>query len=197
MQLDDFGTLYPDPVPHRKQVGRSHRHLPRIASVASFSLAYGVPPMATRAYHPTGVEYTWSETLDRAERLREVYTAAGYGPGHRIAILFHQRPEFVFHYYALNALGCSVVPLNPDFGRDELAYVVGHSEACLVIAIECRLAELGTVVQGLVQRPPVVPLESFPVDLLRPCAKAEGTIIVRKPPCSTPRARPGGPRAAS
>ena len=48
---------------------------------------------------------------------------AGYGLGHRVAILFAQRPEFFFHYYALNALGCSVVPINPDYrrGRDRLS----------------------------------------------------------------------------
>ena len=57
----------------------------------------------------------------RGRRPAQRYAAAGYGLGHRVAILFAQRPEFFFHYYALNALGCSVVPINPDYRPDEIA----------------------------------------------------------------------------
>src|SRR4026207_2027955 len=46
-----------------------------------------------------------------------------------MALLFENRPEFFFHYLALNALGCGVVPVNPDYRHDELAYLLEHSEA--------------------------------------------------------------------
>jgi len=32
------------------------------------------------------------------------------------------RPEFFFHYLALNALGVGIVPINPDYRHDEMAY---------------------------------------------------------------------------
>ena len=51
---------------------------------------------------------------------RDRYAAAGYGHGHRVAILMENRPEFFFHYLALNALGVGVVPVNPDYRHDEL-----------------------------------------------------------------------------
>jgi crotonobetaine/carnitine-CoA ligase len=75
--------------------------------------AYAVPPAPARAYHPGGWEVTWAQTLAAVEEKKQAYSRAGYGYGHRVAMLFDQRPEFFFHYYALNALGASVVPINP------------------------------------------------------------------------------------
>jgi crotonobetaine/carnitine-CoA ligase len=103
--------------------------------------AYVVPPMPGRAYHPQGCAFTWSRTWTEVQARRAHYARAGYGPGHRVAILFDQRPEFVFHHYALNSLGCSTVPISPDYRLDEIAFLLDHSEACLALAIEPRLAD--------------------------------------------------------
>jgi len=129
--------------------------------------AYAVPPMAGRAYHPDGWEITWTQTLAKVEEKRRVYEQAGYGRGHRVAMLFDQRPEFFFHYYALNALGASVVPVNPDYRRDEIRYVVEHSEASLVVAIENRMEDVKAVAQGIGGGLPVVSFENFPDRLPR------------------------------
>lgn len=107
--------------------------------------AYAVPAMAKRPYHPQGRSYTWNEVAAGAEEMRRRYSAAGYGLGHRVVILFHQRPEFFFHWYALNALGVSVVPVNPDYREDEIRYLVEHSEAVLALAIDSRLDEFRAV----------------------------------------------------
>ena len=137
--------------------------------------AYAVPPMAGRAYHPDGREYTWRETLERVEAMRERYAAAGYGLGHRVAILFAQRPEFFFHYYALNALGCSVVPVNPDYRRDEIAYLMAHSEACLALAIEERLGDFEALAHEAGSRFAVVSFDGPPARLPRaPTPAARG-----------------------
>ena len=130
--------------------------------------AYGVPAKADRAYHPAGVTFSWTETLARAQKLKEAYARSGYGHGHRVAILFAQRPEFIFHFYALNALGCSVVPINPDYLADEIRYVVEHSESCLAIATTSRLADMRGVAQALGGALPVISLEDFPDSLPKP-----------------------------
>ena len=85
------------------------------------------PPAAGRAYHPDGVEFTYGQTREAALALREVYAAAGYGHGHRVALLLENRPEFFFHYLALNALGAGIVPINPDYRHDEMLYQMDHS----------------------------------------------------------------------
>ena len=107
--------------------------------------AYAVPAMLKRAYHQGGKSYTWNEIAAGAEELRKSYAAAGYGHGHRVAILFHQRPEFFFHWYALNALGASAVPINPDYRAAEIRYIVEHAETELALAIDSRLDDFRDV----------------------------------------------------
>ncbi len=98
--------------------------------------AYCVPPMAKRSYHPNGWEITWSDLLVEVEKKKRIYAGAGIGHGHRVAVLFEQRPEFFFHYYALNALGAGIVPINPDYREEEIKYVVEHSEADIALCVE-------------------------------------------------------------
>src|ERR687892_2141616 len=74
------------------------------------------PPAPSRAYHPDGVEFTYVQVREEVLYRREAYARAGYGHGHRVALLLENRPEFFFHYLALNALGVSIVPINPTIG---------------------------------------------------------------------------------
>jgi acyl-CoA synthetase (AMP-forming)/AMP-acid ligase II len=168
----DLGTLY--------------QTLTRTAARWGDRPAYAVPPMTGRAYHPHGKEYTWAETTAAVEGLRRRYAAAGYGHGHRIAILFAQRPEFFFHYYALNGLGASVVPINPDYRHDEIAYLADHSEACLALVIDSRLDDMRAVARQLGDRFPVVSFEDlpdrlpearFPVAAGRPDGASEAALL--------------------
>jgi acyl-CoA synthetase (AMP-forming)/AMP-acid ligase II len=89
-------------------------------------------------------EYTYAEVASEVERLRAAYTRAGYGHGHRVGLLLFNRPEFVFHWLALNALGVSVVPVNPDWRADELGFLIDHSEIMLAVAPAERHPGLAT-----------------------------------------------------
>jgi acyl-coenzyme A synthetase/AMP-(fatty) acid ligase len=44
------------------------------------------------------------------------------------------RPAAFLHWFALNGLGASVVPLSPDLRPTEMDYLVSHSGICLTIA---------------------------------------------------------------
>jgi acyl-CoA synthetase (AMP-forming)/AMP-acid ligase II len=126
------------------------------------------PPAPGRAYHPDGVELTYGRTRAEALRLREVYAAAGFGHGHRVALLLENRPEFFFHYLALNALGCGIVPINPDYRHDEMLYQMAHSEADLAVAIGRRVADLEAVARARATPLPVVDADDFPAALPAP-----------------------------
>ncbi|MEM1045760.1 MAG: AMP-binding protein [Pseudomonadota bacterium] len=92
-----------------------------------------VPARAGRAYHPTGFMLTYGAAFDRVTDLIGRYRAAGYGPGHRVALMLDNRPEHFLHQIALNGLGVGQVPVNPDYLAHELAYLLSHSEVDLAV----------------------------------------------------------------
>jgi acyl-CoA synthetase (AMP-forming)/AMP-acid ligase II len=94
--------------------------------------AYGIAPGAL----------LWSEAAAQVERLRAAYAKAGYGHGHRVGLLLENRPAFLFHWFALNALGASVVPINAEMRSAELAYLIGHSEIGLAVTLPHRATDL-------------------------------------------------------
>jgi acyl-CoA synthetase (AMP-forming)/AMP-acid ligase II len=128
------------------------------------------PPAPGRAYHPRGVEFTYRETLAEVRALRDRYAAAGYGHGHRVALLLENRPEFFFHYLALNALGASIVPINPDYRHDEMRYQLEHAEADLAVGIGTRLPDLEAVAREAARPVPVVDMGALAGGLPRPGA---------------------------
>jgi acyl-CoA synthetase (AMP-forming)/AMP-acid ligase II len=87
-------------------------------------------------------EISYRDARSRIEALREAYQRAGYGHGHRAGLLLENRPDFFLHWYALNGLGVSVVPINGDLRAAELEYLIGHSEIAIAIALPSRHQEL-------------------------------------------------------
>lgn len=94
-----------------------------------------VPRNATAAYHSGPIEFTYRTALDAVERIRLKLADAGVGPGHRIALALDNRADFFLVLLALNSLDASVVPLNMDLAVPELAHVLGHSDAALILAL--------------------------------------------------------------
>jgi acyl-CoA synthetase (AMP-forming)/AMP-acid ligase II len=84
----------------------------------------------------------WGAAAAEVERLRAAYAAAGYGHGHRVGLLLENRPAFLYHWFALNALGASVVPINAELRSAELQYLIGHSEIALAVALPERIDAL-------------------------------------------------------
>jgi acyl-CoA synthetase (AMP-forming)/AMP-acid ligase II len=93
--------------------------------------AHGGKPFLEFPSH--NARFTYAQALERAHGLAAVYRRRGYGAGHRVALRLENRPEFLLHFLALNSLGASVVPVNPDARAAELDYIVAHSEASLVV----------------------------------------------------------------
>jgi len=85
---------------------------------------------------PHKVRFTYAEALQRVADVAARYRSRGYGPGHRVALLLETCPEFLLHFLALNSLGVSVVPLNPEYREAELRYVLEHSEASAVVTAQ-------------------------------------------------------------
>ena len=131
------------------------------------------PAMASRAYYPNGVTFTYGQVRDRAGGLADAYRAAGYGVGHRVALLLENRPEFHLHWLALNGLGVSIVPLAPALGPEELTYQLGHAEVVLAVSVQERVAELAAVAARCEPPFPVINAKSLPEALPPPRHPAE------------------------
>lgn len=80
------------------------------------------------------LEVSYCAMLERIEHLATQYAKAGYGRGHRIGLLLENDPAFMAHFFALNSIGASVVPVNPDYRPSEAQYVLEHAQANLVVA---------------------------------------------------------------
>jgi acyl-CoA synthetase (AMP-forming)/AMP-acid ligase II len=117
----------------------------RFATTAARALAREflfVDAVTAAAYGIAAQPVTWGAAAEEVERLRAGYAAAGYGHGHRVGLLLENRPAFLLHWFALNGLGVSVVPMNAELRSAELHYLVGHSEICLAVTLPQRAADL-------------------------------------------------------
>jgi acyl-CoA synthetase (AMP-forming)/AMP-acid ligase II len=105
-------------------------------------------PETARSYGIEARTWSYREAQVQIERLAAQYAAAGYGHGHRAGLLLLNRPEFLFHWLALNRLGVSVVPINPDWRSAELEYLIGHSEIAVAACLPERAAELAAAARA-------------------------------------------------
>jgi acyl-CoA synthetase (AMP-forming)/AMP-acid ligase II len=83
--------------------------------------------------YPENIELTYGAALEQVRTIAARYRARGFGAGHRVALQLPNCPEFLPHFLALNSLGASVLPLNPDYRPAELDYVLTHSDASAVV----------------------------------------------------------------
>ncbi|MCZ7659651.1 MAG: AMP-binding protein [Xanthobacteraceae bacterium] len=135
-----------------------------------------VPAGAHRAWHPQGVEIDFAAAARAVRDLMARYRAAGYGHGHRVAMLLENRPEHFLHKLALNALGVSCVPVNPDYRAGEIAYLLEHAEVDLALVAGDRGEQLAAGLAASRHRAPVAVLDA-PGDWPAPPRPARGDAV--------------------
>ncbi len=115
-----------------------------------------IPARAEREYLPEGAEYSFAEIHAEALVLSEAYRAAGWGPGHRVALALDNHPAHFIHFLALNRIGASQVPVNSYYLKGELEYLFEHSEAAMTVAAPWQVEKLAKA-----GAPTVVPMAGF------------------------------------
>ena len=126
-----------------------------IARYGSNSLL-AVPANPKRSYLPQGREFSYTEAGALITELQALYQAAGYGVGHRIGLLLESRPEHMLHKLAMNSLGICCVPINPDYKRRELNYLIDHAQLDLIVCLPDRLSAVQESLQDTRTQPAVV-----------------------------------------
>lgn len=104
---------------------------------------------------------TFAETAAQVAALADSLTSAGYGAGHRAAVLLGTRPEHYIVKLALNRIGASMVPVNPDYHPAELAYLLEDSAAVIAIADQPRAALMKAGIEAANAAPVFAPFEAL------------------------------------
>src|SRR3989442_4378911 len=77
--------------------------------------------------------WTWREFDADVNRAARLLHERGLGPGDKFNLHLGNCPEFLLFWMAAAKTGTVMVPTNPVSTADEMAYILGHSEAQLAI----------------------------------------------------------------
>jgi len=131
-----------------------------------------IPQDNTRAYYPEGLELNYLEAANIVTGYKQTLNAAGYGHGHRVAVLLGNRPEMLLLKLALNSLGISWVPLNPDYRAAEAAYVLQDSGTDLAITVEPLQEQLSAAITATSRNVPTGQLQGSSLNIPTAQSKA-------------------------
>jgi crotonobetaine/carnitine-CoA ligase len=98
----------------------------------------GDRPFLAESAHSGGRQWCFEEAGREVDALIEIYGQQGWGHGHRVALAVGNHPRHFFHFLALNHLGASIVPLNPDHRGGEIAHALQTAQVQLVVSIAER-----------------------------------------------------------
>ena len=100
-----------------------------------------------------GQTLTYAQFAQSVVMMAAMLWRHGVRAGDRVALLSHNHSSIPLTLFALARLGAVAVPINPDFVRDEVRYVLEHADVCGVICAPDRLALIKEVSEDL-KRPP-------------------------------------------
>lgn len=143
----------------------------QLSAAAAPDNAFICVPEGT-SYAPDGFEWTYGEVMQRVTLLAGRLEQAGYGLGHRVALLLENRPDYFIYLLALNAVGASIVPVNPDHRHAELLYQMKHCKAVLAVALDHHADRLEAVAAELESPLSVIPASTSLEHLPSPPRKA-------------------------
>jgi fatty-acyl-CoA synthase len=99
-----------------------------------------------------GTTCTYPELRARARRLASALAGVGVRHGDRVAVICPNIPPMLEAHYGIPLAGATMVPINTRLSADEIAYILNHSGAKVLLvdtelspAIERGLGELQTV----------------------------------------------------
>lgn len=128
-----------------RAAGRYSYH-PFLAVTTETGATYGITP----------AEISYGAAMEIVSPLLGAYRAKGYAHAQRVGLLLESRPEFFWHWLALNALGVSIVPINRDLRAMELEYLIAHSNLTAIVAIDSAHPSLLAAARAVGEALPVV-----------------------------------------
>ena len=78
-------------------------------------------------------EVTYGHMNQMVNRVAIGLNRLGIGKGDRVALLLENMPEFIYFWWAILKLGAVMVPINLRLTSREVAHIINHSEARVVV----------------------------------------------------------------
>ncbi|HKW95487.1 MAG TPA: AMP-binding protein [Methylomirabilota bacterium] len=113
-----------------------------------------------------GQRSTFAELSARVDVVAKGLLALGIAPGDKVALWMVNRPEWIDAMFAVMKIGAVLVPVNTRFRTEDMAYVVGQSDAALVM-----LAERSGPIEYLAMMREVAPALGARPDPRFPCLR--------------------------
>ena len=82
-----------------------------------------------------GTRWTFADLHARVDTVAKGLLALGIEPGDKVALWMVNRPEWIDAMFAIMKIGAILVPVNTRFRTDDMAYVLGQSDAAAVILV--------------------------------------------------------------
>ncbi|HJZ60108.1 MAG TPA: AMP-binding protein [Gemmataceae bacterium] len=107
----------------------------------------------------------YGEVVDLVARAAGLLRARGVTKGDRVAVMASNSDAFVVLFLALASVGAVLVPVNPEFGPAEAAYVFDHAAVSAVACTADTLATARAACAGLARQPWFALLEGTAPDV--------------------------------
>ncbi len=83
----------------------------------------------------SGRSYTYAELSTAVHRLAGGLAARGFGPGHTLALMAPNLPEYALVFHAVAVAGGTVTTVNPTYGAHEVAFQLRDAGATELVTI--------------------------------------------------------------
>jgi crotonobetaine/carnitine-CoA ligase len=95
-----------------------------------------------------GERITFAEFSARAVRAAAALASEGVGPGDKVALMLRNSVSFLELWFGAARLGAVLVPVNTGLRAGALAYILGHSDARIVVAEDDLTERIDAVLDG-------------------------------------------------
>jgi long-chain acyl-CoA synthetase len=106
------------------------------------------------------IRYTYRQTLDLAKRLGQSLRNRGVNKGDRIALWARLSPKWVIAYLGALRIGAVVVPLDVEYGVEELSSILAQIECKAIFSVGEKLPLLKQAAEEIGSAPVIVMLDS-------------------------------------
>lgn len=89
-----------------------------------------------------GNPISYAELGDKINEISKLLFSLGLKPGDKVALLSNNMPNWVVAYFSVVSKGLIIIPILPDFNRDEIENVLVHSEAKALFVSEKLLTRI-------------------------------------------------------